>query len=63
MSGNRVPVAQAARELGLAVATVRYYMEQGKLPIGIVLQPETGGRKTYVIYRDKLDAVTGVNRG
>ena len=56
---NRVTVEQAAKELGLAEATVRYYMELGKLPLGEVLRRPGCRRRTYVIYRNKLDAVLG----
>ena len=56
---NRVTVEQAAKELDMHINTVRYYMELGKLPIGEVLQRPGGKRKTYVIYRGKLNAVLG----
>jgi len=56
---NRVTVEQAAKELGMHINTVRYYMELGKLPIGEILQRPGGKRKTYVIYRGRLDAVLG----
>ena len=59
LSGNRITVAQAARELGLSVATVRYWMETGKLDIGIYLKKKGGKRAMYVVLRDKLDTVLG----
>ena len=60
----RVSVAQAAQELGLDPATVRYWMETGQLPIGIVVKPTKGRKhKRYLIYRPKLDAVIGRTGG
>ena len=56
---NRVPVAQAARELGLDVATVRFWIETGKLPIGRYVKRKGAKRGTYVIWRNKLDAELG----
>lgn len=56
---NRVTVAEAAKELGLSVATVRYWMETGKLDIGIYLKKRGGKRAMYVVLRDKLNTVLG----
>lgn len=58
--GNRVSVAQAAKELGMAPQGVREYMKRGLIDIGMVL-PAANGAKThsYVIMRDKLDRVLG----
>lgn len=56
---NRVSVAQAASELGLNVATVRYWMEMGQLRIGEVIKVKGSKRKTYLIYRPMLDAFMG----
>ena len=56
---STVTVAQAAAELGHTVAWVRYYMELGQLPIGRVVRKPGGKKKTYVIYRDKLDQEIG----
>ena len=56
---NRVPVAQAAKELGLDIGTVRYWIETGLLPIGRYVKRKGSKRGTYMIYRDKLDAELG----
>ena len=56
---NRVSVAQAAKELQMDVATVRYLIETGQLPIGRYFRRKGAKRGTYVIWRDKLDAELG----
>lgn len=56
---NRVTTAEAAKELGLNIATVRYWMEIGQLPIGRVVKVPGSRRKTYIVYRDKLNAEVG----
>lgn len=57
---ERVSVAQAARELGMAQQGVREYMKRGLIDIGDVL-PSVSGTKTlrYFIYRNKLDKHLG----
>jgi len=60
---SRVTVAQASRELGLDPATVRYWMEIGKLDIGMYLKKKGSRRAMYVVLRDKLDAVLGKQNG
>lgn len=56
---NRVSVSQAATELGLNVATVRYWIEIGQLPIGKYVKRKNARRGTYLIYRPLLDAFMG----
>lgn len=56
---NRVTVEQAAKELGLAVATVRMWIETGQLPIGRYIRRKGAKRGTYLIYRDLLDREVG----
>ena len=56
---NRVTVAQAAKELGLDVATVRFWIETGQLPIGRYVKRKGAKRGTYLIFRDKLDKEMG----
>lgn len=57
---NRVTLEQAAKELGLAPQGVREYMKRGLIDIGMVLPSvEGGGKKRYLIFRDKLDKVLG----
>ena len=56
----RVPLLQAAKELGLAPQGLREYMKRGLIDIGAVV-PAAGGEKRlrYLIYRDKLDRYLG----
>lgn len=56
---NRVTVEQAASELGLNVATVRYWIETGQLPIGRYVKRRGAKRGTYLIMRDKLNQELG----
>lgn len=58
---NRVPVIQAAKELGMAPQGVREYMKRGLIDIGVVLPAVKKGAAThnYIIMRDKLDKVLG----
>lgn len=56
---NRVSVSEAAAELGLNPATVRYWIEIGQLPIGRYIKRRGAKRGTYLIYRDLLDAEMG----
>ena len=56
---NRVSVSQAAAELGLNVATVRYWIETGQLPIGRYVKRRGAKRGTYLIMRDKLNQELG----
>ena len=56
---NRVTVEQAAKELGLNVATVRYWIETGQLPIGRYVKRRGAKRGTFLIMRDKLNQELG----
>lgn len=56
---ERVPLKQAAEELGMSEMAVRIRMDRGLLPIGEVFPSITGKRSSYYIYRDKLDKVLG----
>lgn len=57
---ERVSVAQAAKELGMAPQAVRERMKRGHLnKIGYVMPSIEGERTEYFIYRDKLDAYMG----
>lgn len=58
MSSDRVPLLQAAKELGIAPQGLREYMKRGLIDLGVVM-PGSGKRKNYLIYRDKLDRVLG----
>ena len=59
MESNRVTTAEAARLLGINVASLRYWMEIGQLDIGRVIKTKGSKRKTYLIFRDKLDKEMG----
>ena len=62
VENQRVPVAQAAKELGMAQCEVRYLMRMGELNIGSVDQPKQGGQKCrYRVYRRLLDKELGLN--
>lgn len=57
---QRVTVAQAAKELGMAPQGIREYMKRGLLnEIGYVLPSIEGERNQYFIFRDKLDEYMG----
>jgi len=58
-SSNRVSVLEASKELGMDVATVRYLIETGQLPIGRYFRKKGAKRGAYVIWRDKLDVELG----
>lgn len=60
---KRITVADAARELGLSQATVRYWIETGQLPIGRYIKRKGSKRGTYLIYRDRLDQELGKKGG
>lgn len=56
-----VPPKEAAKELGMSVATMEYWMKIGKLDIGHVLPPKKGGvNYSYHVYRDKLNKYLGI---
>ena len=59
MESNRVTTAEAARLLGINVASLRYWMEIGQLHIGRVVKAKGSKRKTYLIFKDKLDKEMG----
>lgn len=60
MASNRVPVTQAAKEMGMAPQGVRECMKRGLIDIGVVLPARNGSATlTYHIYRDKLDRHLG----
>lgn len=58
-----VPPKEAAKELGMSVATMQYWMKIGKLDIGHVLPPRKGGvNYSYRVYRDKLNKYLGIEK-
>ena len=56
---ERVAVDQAAKELGIAPETVRYYMLTHQIDIGTVVKSATGKTFRYLIFRDKLNKILG----
>lgn len=50
--------AEAAELLGSTPQTIRVAMEQGALPIGIVIQGKV--RNRYIITKEKFTQVTGI---
>ncbi len=59
-NSRRVPLPQAAAELGMSQQGLREYMKRGIIDIGEVLPAANGGAcKRYHIFRDKLDRYMG----
>lgn len=56
---ERVPLHQAAKEIGMSNQGLREYMKRGKIDIGYVYPSLQGKTHNYVIFRDKLDAYLG----
>lgn len=54
---GRVPITDAARELGMSVDSFRYLLQEEKFPICIGYAIRKPGNKyhTYVVYRKPLD--------
>lgn len=62
-ASRRVPLPQAAAELGMSAQGLREYMKKGIIDIGEVLPAANGGEgKRYHIFRDKLDRYMGIER-
>lgn len=57
---QRVSVSQASKELGMNPQGVREYMKRGLIDIGFVVPNMTGTGKRYIIMRNKLNKVLGV---
>ena len=57
---QRVSVIQASKELGMNPQGVREYMKRGLIDIGFVLPNTTGSGYRYIIMRNKLNRVLGV---
>ena len=55
----RVPTRQAAKEIGVAMATLTYRMERGEWDLGVVSKSRTGKTKRHIVFRDKLDRFLG----
>lgn len=51
-----VTVKQAADELQLTALTLRYFMAEGKVDLGLVIDKPGSKHRRFIIYRQKLDA-------
>ena len=51
-----ITVKDAAQQLNMTVLTVRYLMQQEKLPIGYALKREGCSQYHYIIYQELLDS-------
>ncbi len=56
---ERVPTRVAAREIGVALDTLCYYMEIGKWDLGEVMKSKTGRQNRHIVFRSKLDRFLG----
>ncbi len=59
---QRVSVAQASKELGMNPQGVREYMKRGLIDIGFVVPNLSGTGYRYIIMREKLNKVLGINQ-
>ena len=56
---TRITVQKASEIMGLSPDFIRYHMRIGDLPIGRVVRGKNGKRKTYLIYLDRVNEITG----
>jgi len=58
---ERVPIKQAAQELGMSRQAVREHMRRGLFDIGDYIPKERTGKKqdSFYVYRPKLDRHLG----
>lgn len=57
-NSHTITADQAAKLLGSTPQTIRLQMEQGNLPIGVVLKGKM--RNRYIITKEKFKEVTGI---
>lgn len=58
---QRVPLPDAARELGMDADSLRQAMIRKEVDLGFILPPRTkGGRKQFIVLRPKLDKLLGL---
>lgn len=55
MNGE-VTVKQAAAELRLTALTLRYFMAEGKIDLGLVIDKPGSKHRRFIIYRERLNA-------
>ena len=59
---QRVPVQDAAKEIGIEPDRLRFLMRTKKIDIGLVIPPkDRAGRYQYLIFRAKLDKFLGLD--
>lgn len=54
---ERVTIEEASKMLGMSQQAVRILMNKKAVDIGIVV--DSGRRKTYIIFREKLNKLVG----
>jgi len=54
---ERVSIEEAAKMLGVSKQSVRLLMQRKKVDIGLVV--DSGAKKTYIIFREKLMRLIG----
>ena len=54
---ERVSIEEAARMLGVSKQSVRLLMQRKKVDIGLVV--DSGAKKTYIVFREKLNRLVG----
>lgn len=54
---ERITIEEAANLLGVSKQAVRIMMQKKTVDLGIVV--ESGNRKTYLIFREKLNKLVG----
>jgi len=54
---ERVSIEEAANMLGVSKQAVRLLMQRKKVDIGLVV--DSGAKKTYIIFREKLMRLIG----
>lgn len=54
---ERVSIEEAAKMLGVSRQAVRLLMQRKKVDIGLVV--DSGAKKTYIIFREKLMRLIG----
>lgn len=59
---QRVPLPDAAKELGISADYLRFLMRAKKVDLGMVLPPKSkNGRCEYLVFRAKLDRFMGLD--
>lgn len=56
---ERVSTKEAAKEIGVSLTTLTYYMETGKWDLGVVMKSKSGKTNRHIVFRSKLDKFLG----